>query len=46
MKTLIRFSTVKIQFLFHPLTTAKSLYVWHKLAYLGHGHKTKSDDIY
>ena len=30
MKTLIRFSTVKIRFLFHPFTSRKSLYVWHK----------------
>ena len=33
MKTLIRFSTVKIRFLFHPFTSRKSLYVWHKLIY-------------
>ena len=33
MKTLIRFSTVKIRFLFHPFTSRKSLYVWHKLGY-------------
>ena len=32
--TLIRFSTVKIRFLFHPFTSRKSLYVWHKLFYL------------
>ena len=33
MKTLIRFSTVKMRFLFHPFTARKSLYVWHKLIY-------------
>ena len=33
MKTLIRFSTVKIRFLFHPFTSRKSLYVWHKWCY-------------
>ena len=30
MKTLIRFSTMKIRFLFYPFTSRKSLYVWHK----------------
>ena len=33
MKTLIRFSTVKIRFLFHPFISRKSLYVWHKNVY-------------
>ena len=33
MKTLIRFSIVKIRFLFHPFTSRKSLYVWHNTSY-------------
>ena len=34
MKTLIRISTMKIRILFHPFTSRKSLYVWHKVEYL------------
>ena len=33
MKTLIHFSAAKIRFLFHPFTSRKSLYVWHKWHY-------------
>ena len=31
MKRLIRFSRMKIRILFHPFTSRKSLYVWHKI---------------
>ena len=34
MKTLIRFSTVKIRFLFHSFTSRNSLYAWHKVHYV------------
>ena len=36
IKTLIRFSTVKIRFLFHPFTSRKSIYVWHIYIYAIH----------